>query len=154
MYNRLYNSRKADDKIDAPIKRFDPKIIVTIGGSHAELNYANFFDSPADYIYHLSGLDSFLKLMDLIDNTGTASPDDIPGICYKEGEGWKVNKKVVETPGDLPPIDRTYFYKNKNRYRYLTFHPSPWSRIHTAVITPAPSVIAPIETVENTLAVR
>jgi radical SAM superfamily enzyme YgiQ (UPF0313 family) len=110
-------------KLTHRIKRFDPKIIVTIGGSHAELNYANFFDSPADYIYHLSGLDSFLKLMDLIDNTGTASPDDIPGICYKEGEGWKVNKKVVETPGDLPPIDRTYFYKNKNRYRYLTFHP-------------------------------
>jgi len=110
-------------KLTHRIKRFDSRIIVIIGGSHAELNYANFFDSSADYIYHLSGLDSFAKLMDFIDNTGTTALEDIPGICYREGEGWKANRKVSETPKDLPQIDRTYFYNNKHRYRHLSFHP-------------------------------
>jgi radical SAM superfamily enzyme YgiQ (UPF0313 family) len=110
-------------KLARHVKRFNSNITVIIGGSHAELNYSNFFDSPADYIYHLSGLDSFLKLIDFIDNTGSTPLDGIPGICYREGDGWNVNKKVVETPEDLPPIDRTYFYRNRNRYRYLTFHP-------------------------------
>ncbi|HPC99732.1 MAG TPA: cobalamin-dependent protein [Acetivibrio sp.] len=110
-------------KLARLIKRFNSNITVIIGGSHAELNYKNFIDSPVDYIYHLSGLDSFIKLIDFIDNTSSTPLDDIPGICYRKGHGWNINKKVVETPEDLPPIDRTYFYRNRNRYRYLTFHP-------------------------------
>ena len=30
---------------------------------------------------------------------------------------------MVETPADLPVPDRTYFYKNKHRFRYLCFRP-------------------------------
>ncbi|HOQ38176.1 MAG TPA: radical SAM protein [Acetivibrio sp.] len=110
-------------KLARLIKRFNKSITVIIGGSHAEINYENFFNSSADYIYHLSGLNSFVKLIDYISNTGTTPLDEIPGICYREKGEWRANKKVVESPEDLPPIDRTYFNKNKNRYRYLTFHP-------------------------------
>ena len=106
------------------IKKYDKKISVIIGGSHAEINYKNFYDTPVDYIYHLSGLNQFLELVEFIKSKEKSTRlSNIAGICYKENEKWKVNKKVFQTPNDLPPVDRTYFYENKNRFRYLIFHP-------------------------------
>ncbi|MBR4543801.1 MAG: radical SAM protein [Lachnospiraceae bacterium] len=147
------------------IKSYDPKIQIILGGSNVEINYANYFDSKADYLYHLSGLENQKKLIRYIeqkrqvydrynvnnasdfdaeekcgvdghrdtegngykdgdDDCGTGlSLKDIPGICYRENGEWVVNPKVVETPADLPVPDRTYFYKNKHRFRYLCFRP-------------------------------
>ena len=109
------------------IKSYDPKIQIILGGSNVEINYANYFDSKADYLYHLSGLENQKKLIGYIEqekqgNT-SGSLKDIPGICYRENGEWIVNPKVVETPADLPVPDRTYFYKNKHRFRYLCFRP-------------------------------
>jgi len=106
------------------IKNFNSNIIVIIGGSHVEINYSNFFDSQVDYIYHLCGLEYFLKLIDFIDHKSTVvTLKEICGICYREDGKWKENKKVFEDPNDLPEVDRTYFYKNRDRYRYLIFQP-------------------------------
>ncbi|AEV69678.1 B12-binding domain-containing radical SAM protein [Acetivibrio clariflavus] len=111
-------------KLTRLIKRFDSNITVIIGGSHAEINYSNFFDSQTDYIYLLSGMEYFIKLIDFIGHKSSAVElEQICGICYREEGKWKVNKKVVEDPNDLPEVDRTYFYRNRDRYRYLTFHP-------------------------------
>lgn len=109
------------------IKSYDPKIQIILGGSNVEINYTNYFDSKADYLYHLSGLENQKKLIGYIEqekqgNT-SISLKDIPGICYRENGEWVVNPKVVETPADLPVPDRTYFYKNKHRFRYLCFRP-------------------------------
>ncbi len=168
------------------IKSYDPKIQIILGGSNVEINYANYFGSKADYLYHLSGLENQKKLIRYIEQekqackqakddsaSGSAEEElsagdnhrdtdscfndaaenlagkdlcrdevdgeyhkdcgncdarislkDIPGICYRNAEGeWVVNPKVVETPADLPVPDRTYFYRNKHRFRYLCFRP-------------------------------
>lgn len=114
------------------IKAYRPEIKIILGGSNVEINYENYFDSKADYLYHLSGLENQKKLIRYIEQekkrTNAAESEelkleDIPGICYRENGEWKVNPKVVETPADLPIPDRTYFYKNKKRFRYLCFKP-------------------------------
>ncbi len=116
------------------IKSYRPDIKIILGGSNVEINYENYFGSKADYLYHLSGLENQKKLIRYIEqekNNGTTAvgesekirPEDIAGICYKKDGEWVVNPKVVESPADLPIPDRTYFYKNKNRFRYLCFKP-------------------------------
>jgi radical SAM superfamily enzyme YgiQ (UPF0313 family) len=116
------------------IKAYDPGIQIILGGSNVEINYENYFDSGADYLYHLSGLENLEKLICYIDDScgKTAANDadkrtvplsEIPGICYRQDGKWTVNKKVAESPADLPVPDRTWFYKNKHRFRYLCFKP-------------------------------
>lgn len=111
-------------KLTHLIKRFNKNIIVIIGGSHAELNYSNFFNSQADYIYHLSGLGCFMQLVNYIDGSDDSTElNKISGLCYRKGANWNVTEKILQDPNDLPQIDRTYFYENIKRYRYLTFKP-------------------------------
>lgn len=111
-------------KITQQIKKYNSSIKVIIGGSNAEINYKNYYDSKVDYIYHLSGLENFVKLIDYISGTNKKIKlDDILGICYKQNNKWKVNEKIAESPEKLPIPNREYFYKNKLKYRYLTFHP-------------------------------
>jgi radical SAM superfamily enzyme YgiQ (UPF0313 family) len=111
------------------IKSFDKNIRIILGGSNVEINYENYFDSQADYLYHLSGLSNLVKLVDFIDSELKGDqkernyPTDIPGICYRKEDKWVVNQKVIETPDDLPIPDRTYLYANINRFRYLCFKP-------------------------------
>ena len=106
------------------IKKYDPAISIILGGSNVEINFKNYYDSEADYLYHLSGLENMLKLIDHIDRRKDAPElKDIPGICYKNEGKWTYNPKVVESPEDLPVPDRSYFYKNKHRFRYLCFKP-------------------------------
>lgn len=106
------------------IKKYDPAIKIILGGSNVEINYANYFDSKADFLYHLSGLENMLRLIDHIDGKeGAPELKDIKGICYRENGEWKVTPKVIESPEDLPIPDRSYFYRNKNRFRYLCFKP-------------------------------
>ena len=103
------------------IKRFNRRIKIILGGSNVELNYRNYFRSKADYLYHLSGLDNLAELVRRIDRGKDIS--DIKGICYRRDGRWRVNPKVVESPEALPVPDRTYFYRNKEKFRYLCFKP-------------------------------
>ncbi|MCR5847462.1 MAG: radical SAM protein [Lachnospiraceae bacterium] len=125
------------------IKKYRPETAVILGGSHVEINYANFYDSKADYLYHLSGLENQCRLLRFIakeketsqngisnehvhsyeGKDGNISLEDIPGICYRKNGEWICNPKIIETPEDLPVPDRTYFYKNRKRFRYLAFKP-------------------------------
>jgi len=127
------------------IKKFNPNIQIIIGGSNAEINYVNYYESEADYIYHLSGLENLRRLVQYIeaekagkvitindiDESGEKpgcdsqelTPANIDGICYRDNGEWKVNKKVAESPEDLPRPDRSFFYKNIKRFGYLKFRP-------------------------------
>ena len=111
------------------IKKINPEIQIIIGGSNAEINYKNYFKSEADYIYHLSGLKNLVKLMDYIDLKkhsveGLVSMlSEIDGICFREDGEWKVTRKIVESPEDLPIPDRSFFYANIRRFGYLKFRP-------------------------------
>ena len=116
------------------IKSYNPKITIILGGSNVEINYENYYESKADYLYHLSGLENLVKLAAYIEQTEKREdtekpenehiqPETIPGICYRKDGSWVVNPKVIESPADLPIPDRTYFYQNIKRFRYLCFRP-------------------------------
>ena len=115
------------------IKAYRSEIQIILGGSNVEINYENYFDSKADYLYHLSGLENQKKLIRYIEQeknrtTGVGGTEelhleDIAGICYRKDGEWVVNPKVVETPADLPIPDRTHFYQNMKHFRYLCFKP-------------------------------
>ncbi len=108
------------------IKKYNSSISIIIGGSNAEINYINYFDSKADYIYHLSGLNNLLKLVNYIDckNSDEDGLRIISGICYKDRAGkWITNDKIAESPSELPGPDRTFFYDNIKRFGYLKFRP-------------------------------
>ncbi|MBE5886661.1 MAG: radical SAM protein [Lachnospiraceae bacterium] len=106
------------------VKRYDSKIRVVLGGSHVEINYRNFYDSDADYLYHLSGLKNFALLMLYLSGEKKDLPlEDIKGICYRKDGEWIFNDKEVESPADLPVPDRSYLYANLKRYGYLKFRP-------------------------------
>lgn len=107
------------------IKKVNPDIKIIIGGSNAEINYMNYYASQADYIYHLSGLTNLVRLMDYISGKEgcVTSQAEIDGICYRENGEWKVTRKVVESPEDLPIPDRSFIYGNIKRFGYLKFRP-------------------------------
>ncbi|MBR5419895.1 MAG: radical SAM protein [Lachnospiraceae bacterium] len=111
------------------IKEWDPSVRVILGGSNVEINFRNYYDSRADYLYHLSGLKMLSKLLRYIraEKSGRKLKADalssIPGICYRKDGEWIVNPKIVESPEELPIPDRTYFYRNIRRFRYLCFRP-------------------------------
>ncbi len=111
-------------KLTKAVKRYDSKIRVVLGGSHVEINYRNFYDSDADYLYHLSGLKNFALLMlYLSGEKKDLFLEDIKGICYRKDGEWIFNDKEVESPADLPVPDRSYLYANLKRYGYLKFRP-------------------------------
>ena len=145
------------------IKSYNPKITIILGGSNVEINYENYYESKADYLYHLSGLENLIKLVEYVnqenekggllkadaaqqieltqaerlktEESGSERPktekleseelqlENIHGICYRKDGSWVVSPKVIESPADLPIPDRTYFYKNIKRFRYLCFRP-------------------------------
>lgn len=111
-------------KLTKAVKKINPKISVVLGGSHVEINYRNFYDSDADYLYHLSGLKNFALLMLYLSGEKKDLPlEDIKGICYRKDGEWIFNDKEVESPADLPVPDRSYLYANLKRYGYLKFRP-------------------------------
>lgn len=110
-------------KLTALIKKHDSRITVILGGSHVEINYENFYNSEADYLYHLSGMKNFRLLIEYLNGKRDMPPDFINGICYKKDGVWIKTAKETEDPSDLPVPDREYFYRNIKRYGYLSFRP-------------------------------
>ena len=106
------------------IKKYNKNIVTIVGGSNVEINYKNYYNSKVDYIYHLSGLNNLVKLVNYIsDKDKDIKLEDIKGICYKKNNEWIYNDKIIETPEDLPIPNREFFYKHKNKFRYLIFKP-------------------------------
>ncbi|MCR4692192.1 MAG: radical SAM protein [Lachnospiraceae bacterium] len=114
---------KCVKKLCAAIKQYRPQTNVILGGSHVEINYQNFYDSRADYLYLLSGLENMCRLVKDIEKKDSSDIEKIPGICYRKAGEWVRNPGIFETPEDLPVPDRTHFYKNKAHFRYLCFKP-------------------------------
>lgn len=114
-------------KLALEAKKCDRSVRVILGGSNVEINYENYYESKADYLYIASGLEGFGKLIDYIDarKRGDRSKTlkEIEGICYRRKGEWIVNPARVETPEDLPVPDRSFFYANKEKFAYLKFRP-------------------------------
>lgn len=106
------------------IKNYNKNIMVILGGIHVQKNYDAFFDTKVDYI--LTTFDIF-KIEELIEKRNIKN---ISGICYKNKGKWIINKSEPFDINRLPHPDRSYFYKHKDRYRYLEL--SPCAQIRTS----------------------
>ena len=115
------------------VKAYDPGIAVILGGSNVEINYRNYFESRADFLYHLSGVANLAKLVRYLraQRSGRKVKADalerIPGICYRKDGVWTVNPKIYESPEDLALVKNSYscrkacnfcFCTNRNGGRY------------------------------------
>lgn len=103
------------------IKMHNPGVTVVIGGVHAELNYNEFYSDEVDYIVHSGGVKPFAGIINLHKNS--ASPEEIPGICYRKQSIWICNAREILDPNKLPIPDRTYFYNNQDHFKYLNLTP-------------------------------
>lgn len=110
-------------------KKLDRRIITIVGGVHAQLNYERFYDEHIDFIARSESVDAFVDLVRLIDAVkNRTSPalrlESINGLCYKNRDGiWQSNPYSITDINSLPIPDRSFFYKNKNRFRYLDMTP-------------------------------
>ena len=104
-------------------KMFFPNAKVIIGGVHAEINYKQFYNQNVDFIAHSGGVQPFRniikKLRDHLDDF-----KDISGICYKDkSDCWIYNEFEPINPDLIPIPDRTFFYKNKQHFKYINYKP-------------------------------
>lgn len=107
------------------VKRYSGEICVVIGGVHAEVNYRRFYSDAVDVIVHTSSLEPFRRLLHLV-AAGTVCAEylgQVEGICYRSGGEWSVTGPVLVDPDELPIPDRSFFYQNRHRYRYLGYSP-------------------------------
>lgn len=98
-------------------KKFDSKIVTIAGGLHVQKNYERLFMEELDFI--LTTFDVY-KIVNLIEGDDLTQ---VSGICYKRNGDWIVNEAEPFDINRLPHPDRTYFYKNRERYRYLELAP-------------------------------
>ncbi len=109
-------------------KDYDENTVTIIGGLHAQLCYERMYRDYVDYI--LTTFDIY-RIQDIIDYTYSDKKTDlqkIEGICYKENNVWKKNKRAAFDIKQLPLPDRTYFYEHPHNYRYLELEHSAWVR--------------------------
>ncbi|MCL2383696.1 MAG: radical SAM protein [Oscillospiraceae bacterium] len=52
-----------------------------------------------------------------------AKLEDIKGICYFKNSEWIQNEREVFNVTELPFPNRSHFYKNSNKYRYVNMKP-------------------------------
>lgn len=109
-------------------KKLNKEIITIIGGLHAQLCYERMYRDYVDYI--LTTFDIF-KILDIINYNfynKKINLKELEGLCYKNKDVWKHNKKVPFDINKLPLPDRTYFYEHPNNYRYLELENAAWVR--------------------------
>ena len=88
-----------------------------VGGLHAQHNFRRFYNGDADYI--LTTFDIY-KIVDILQGK---NPKEIDGICYRTDEGYAENPSYPFDIAKLPFPDRSYFYRHKDKYRYLELLP-------------------------------
>lgn len=117
------------------IKSFNPKIITIVGGPHAEVMPEDFQFEGIDVITYSGGFRSFEALITKgISNQrlGDAAVrqeagmdasqhyQDIKGIIYQSAGEWIKNEREFFDITELPLPDRTHFYLNRKKYKYVT----------------------------------
>lgn len=102
------------------IKAYRSDIMVMVGGVHAEVNYSNFQVPAIDLIVISGGYATFRSLV----QHNFEDYDTIPGISFRNENGWKINSP--EFPIALPELhpDRSHFYQNKHKFHYHYYGPA------------------------------
>lgn len=97
------------------IRKFNPKIITIVGGPHAEVMPKDFEFEGIDIITHSGGFKAFEAII-----TGKTDYADIKGINYFKDNAWHYNEREIFDINSLPFPDRTHFYDNIKKYKYVT----------------------------------
>lgn len=121
-------------KYVALIKQYNPNIITVVGGPHAEVMPEDFQFDGIDVITHSGGFQAFETLITRMhartaesansNDKGFSKSDinyeDVKGICYKKDDEWIKNEREFFDITTLPFPDRTHFYANRKKYKYVT----------------------------------
>lgn len=99
------------------IKKYNPAILTMVGGPHAEVKPEDFYMEGIDIICHSGGFKPFETI---ITEGGKADYETLKGICYKKDKEWIRNQREVFDITSLPLPDRTHFYQNIKKYKYVT----------------------------------
>lgn len=130
-------------------KKYNPKILTMIGGSHAQLNASHFYRPEVDYICrsdNIFAIKDVLKYEGILKSEGIIkgedfSPEksrpvlkDIDGLCYRKDGVWHENPIQPFDINLLPFPDRSSFTDHMEHYRYLDA--SPIALIKTSTSCP------------------
>lgn len=100
------------------IKSIDSNIITVIGGVHAQLNYKNFYSDYTDFVFRSEDMQAFgVFLNSFYDDSIKLS--EINSLCWKNNGIWIENKFVPVDINMFPIVDRTFFYQNREWFRYI-----------------------------------
>lgn len=109
-----------------------PELLIMAGGVHASLCPEDFMVQDIDLVVHADGARVLKQLMDTGFQPGAWS--SIKGMAYVEAGEWITNTSLA-TPGQsLPPANRAYFTRHRQRTRYLYY--SPVALLQTALSCP------------------
>lgn len=98
------------------IKKYDKDILTIVGGPHAEVKPEDFYFDGIDIVCHSGGFKPFEKII----NSKKLNPKNILGISYNKKGKWIKNDREVFEVNKLPFPDRTHFYNNIKKYKYVT----------------------------------
>lgn len=94
-------------------KKIDSNIKTILTGNYVEHNYKSIKSKYLDFISRSYDPKCILNIIN------NKKIKDINGLCYKEKGVWNYNNLTSYDINELPLVNRTHFYKNKDKYRYL-----------------------------------
>lgn len=101
-------------------KEYRSDMITVFGGCHVQLNYERFYKEEVDFLSRSECMNTFLELIYYIDPEKKSPPlEEINGIGYRKEGKFHVNELQPADINALPIPNRDFFYKNKEKYRYL-----------------------------------
>ena len=106
-------------KYVAVIKQWNPNILTLVGGPHAEVMPEDFYFAGVDVICHSGGFKAFETI---IQSEKLAEIDytQMKGISYYKDGQWYKNERESFEVKSLPFPDRSHFYANRKKYKYVT----------------------------------
>ena len=102
------------------VKKVLPGAVTVVGGVHAELNEKEFYAPQTDLIVHSGGVLTFMALLERLKEGGDTLLD---GVTRRDGAPFERAPYRRLDTALLPHPDRTHFYANRHRYKYLHYGP-------------------------------
>lgn len=104
------------EKYVKQIKNFNKKILTIVGGPHAEVCPEDFYFNGIDVVTHSGGFNAFERII----TSKKINLKNIKGISYYHKNKWIKNERDIFNVQTLPFPDRTHFYENIKKYKYVT----------------------------------
>ncbi len=102
------------------IKKHNPAALTIVGGPHAEVIPTDFRLDGVDVVTHSGGFSAFETI---ISSGGEYNLSCIKGIDYCIDGEWHSNERALFDVSTLPFPDRSHFYKNRRKYKFVTMRP-------------------------------